>query len=142
MQLATASKAGRPWLCNVWYVMDNQDNVYWISRITRRHSEDIANNPQVACTFHKPYKGGPGLKGCALVIAGLAKSLSGADAEKVLQLYAEKYPQINDTPNLEETIAGTGKHLFYRLTPQNIVWWDETEGHDNPRQVLLDKNNI
>jgi uncharacterized protein YhbP (UPF0306 family) len=51
MQLASV-RDNKPWMCNVWYVMDEDHNVYWISRETRRHSLEIKDNPHVAATMH------------------------------------------------------------------------------------------
>src|SRR5665811_1000246 len=50
MQLATASD-GKPWACNIHYYSDDSLNLYWISTVERRHSQDIARNPQVAATI-------------------------------------------------------------------------------------------
>src|SRR5688572_9922168 len=60
MQLATC-RDSQPWLCHVWYVMDEEaGKIYFISRETRRHSQEIQGNEKVACTFHKWFGEGLG----------------------------------------------------------------------------------
>ena len=48
MQLATVGADGRPWVCNVWFAVDKDLNVYWFSATTRRHSKEILQNSHVA----------------------------------------------------------------------------------------------
>ena len=67
----------KPWLCNVWYVMDNDNNIYFMSRETRRHSKEIEQNPNVSCTFHKWFDEGLGQKGQAVIVGGTAEKLLG-----------------------------------------------------------------
>ena len=135
MQLAT-SRDHRPWLCNVWYVMDDEDNVYWISRETRRHSEDIAHNPHAACTFHKWFDSGLGEKGQAVVIAGEARKLRGNECRKPYELYTIRHPNLPGLQALEDFENETGHHFFYVLSPKEIMWWDEKNFPENPRQML------
>lgn len=134
MQLAT-SYDNQPWLCNVWYVRDPQDNIYFISRETRRHSIEIEKNPKVSCTFHKWFERGLGEQGQALVIAGKAKKMTGNEIEKPYTLYQERYPNLENFQSLDDFVNGTGHHFFYKITPKQIVWWDE-KNFDNPRQEI------
>lgn len=139
MQLAT-SKDNQPWLCNVWYVADEDDNIYFISRETRRHSMEIAQNPKVSCTFHKWFERGLGEQGQALVMQGLAKKMSGTEIAKPYDLYQKRYPHLTNFQDLEDFISGQGHHFFYKITPNKIVWWDE-KNFDQPRQEIDLKDN-
>ena len=54
MQLATVGEKG-PWICNVYYVADEEGNLYWSSARSRQHSKEIVNNSKVAATVvHDP----------------------------------------------------------------------------------------
>lgn len=134
MQLATA-RDNQPWLCNVWYVMDEDDNIYFISRETRRHSQEIADNPNVSCTFHKWFERGLGEQGQALVIAGRAEKLTGDAVEKPYTLYQARYPHLENFQALAHFQKEDGHHFFYKITPTEIVWWDEVN-FDQPRQEV------
>src|SRR2546429_174368 len=47
MSLGT-SKDSKPWVCEVHFVYDNDLNIYFRSKKIRRHSQEIAQNPNVA----------------------------------------------------------------------------------------------
>src|SRR5262249_21392251 len=47
MQLAT-SVDGHPWCCTVYYAVDSDLNLIWVSTPARRHSQEIAQNANVA----------------------------------------------------------------------------------------------
>lgn len=137
MQLAT-SRDGQPWLCNVWYVMDEASGkIYWISRETRRHSEEIEHNNKVACTFHQWFGEGLGQKGQALIIAGTARRLSGAACDKPFDLYQARYPGLAGFQSKEDFLTDKGDHYFYEITPTEIIWWDEENFPEQSRQKIL-----
>jgi len=136
MQLATVND-NKPWLCNVWYVMDDMQNVYWISRKTRRHSLDIEQNSHVACTFHRPFeKGFMKDVGQALVISGNAFLLQGEECEEPYKLYQSRFDALPNFQSLKAFLNDEGHHYFYKLVPEEIMWWDEKNFPDNPRQVI------
>lgn len=136
MQLAT-SMDNYPWLCHVWYVRDDENNIYWISRKTRRHSLEIDKNPNVACTFHKYFDGGlMEDKGQALILSGTAECLVGDSCKPAYALYAKRYPKILDFQSEDEFVLGSGHHYFYKLTPKSAIWWDEVNFPENPRQKI------
>ena len=47
MSLST-SVNNKPWTCTIHYYSDDDFNFYWISTPQRRHSQEIAQNPNVA----------------------------------------------------------------------------------------------
>ena len=55
MSLATSSH-NTPWVCEVHYAFDDDLNLYFRSLSSRRHSQEIANNPKVAGNIIKQYK--------------------------------------------------------------------------------------
>lgn len=135
MQLAT-SRDNQPWLCNVWYVHDTEtDNIYFTSRKTRRHSEDIAINERVACTFHKHYEDGLGQRGQSLVIAGKARLLTDELAiGKAFDLYEASHPKLSAMQARDVYCDGSGVHFFYEISPIEIVVFDDVNYPNNPRQ--------
>ena len=50
MQLATVGENG-PWICNVYFVADEEGNLYWTSARSRQHSKEIQSNQKVAATI-------------------------------------------------------------------------------------------
>lgn len=136
MQLATA-RDNKPWLCSVWYVMDDDNNIYWLSRKTRRHSEELADNSYASCTFTKQYHDGFGIdKGQALVASGTVEILMGDDCVTPYKLYTSCHPKMLEFQTLEDVKTDQGHHYLYKLTPEEIVWFDELNFPQDPRQVL------
>ena len=136
MQLATCEN-NQPWLCNVWFVNDDNNNIYWISRETREHSKQIKNNSNVACTFHKWFEEGLGQKGQALVISGQAEKLAGNVCEGPYDLYSKSYPKVLEFQTKKAFLNDEGHHFFYKVTPKRIVWFDEINFPEDPRQEVL-----
>lgn len=47
MSIATVSE-NKPWVCEVHFVADDDLNLYFVSKKSTRHCQEIANNPNVA----------------------------------------------------------------------------------------------
>lgn len=135
MQLATSANE-QPWLCNVWYVKDSDDNFYWTSRKTRRHSQEIAQNPKIACTFHQNFVEGLGQKGQAVIIAGHASLVVTNKIADIYDLYEQRYPKLPTMQDKQSFVDQTGDHFFYQVTPDEIIWWDEVNFPEDSRQVV------
>src|SRR3569833_2869808 len=54
MSLATCAN-DKPWVCEVHFVYDEELNVYFRSKLSRRHSQEIATNPNVAGNIIEPH---------------------------------------------------------------------------------------
>jgi uncharacterized protein YhbP (UPF0306 family) len=48
MEVATADKYGKPWVSPVFFVYDDEYNLYWVSNKDAIHSNNIKENSQVA----------------------------------------------------------------------------------------------
>lgn len=129
IQLATAVN-NQPWCCNVHTFIDDDFAFYWVSRLDRRHSQEIAANPQVgaASALHtsKPLVG--------LQVAGTATLVSDpAEVKRVM----EKYGAHNGSSRewLDDIISGRNPHKLYRLTPSRIAIFDQVHYADDPQQI-------
>lgn len=127
MQLATVSN-GNPWLCNVYFVTDEDNNIYWSSLKSRRHSKEILNNPLSACTIvHN------GEKKQALQITGKSYMISLEDSERVDNLYSKKFGE--KPTRLEEVRENLPEgRAYWVLKPETISFWDEVSFPDQPKQ--------
>lgn len=47
MVLGTADEAGRPWANPVWFAAEDDRTFYWVSSPEARHSQNIANRPEI-----------------------------------------------------------------------------------------------
>jgi uncharacterized protein YhbP (UPF0306 family) len=119
MQIATVSPGG-PWIATVYYVLDNDLNLYWLSWPTRRHSQEIAADNRVAAAIaiktDKPVIGTQ-MSGTAEVVTDLAV------IESVMKDYILKYDSGHTF--YEKAKAGDNQHHMYRLKPEAFVLFDE-----------------
>lgn len=136
MQVAT-SAGNKPWVCSVWYVHDENLNLYFISRKDRRHSQEIKNNSEVAGTIVIPHSEGIGQKVRGLQFEGKAEMMGLGGLFKAYQLLKKKYPNIvKHIPSLELIKKGSILVRVYQIIPTTIVLFDEINFPDNPRQEL------
>src|SRR5438552_15277179 len=73
MSLGT-SKDNKPWVCEVHFAYDEDLNLYYRSTPARRHSQEIADSPNVAGTIVKAVGLGEFCKG-AVYFEGTAELL-------------------------------------------------------------------
>lgn len=132
VQMATANN-NIPWICNVYYVVDNKLNIYWLSYPSRRHSIDIASNENVALTL--------AVKQSTPVIGvqaqGVASEVKNAAiVVKVMAMYIKKYglgQNFYKNLNLKKN-----KHVLYRFSPSQLMLFDEQHfEYDSPQEIKL-----
>ncbi len=129
MQLATVNN-GRPWVCTVNYVFDENWNLYWLSLRSRRHSQELTHHREVAGAIVKD----PSIKR-GLQFEGMAFEVKGEELTKIHNLYAQSY---GDKPGrlAEAQSEDASKRTYYGLEPSLFVLYDEVNFPENPRQEL------
>lgn len=130
MQLATAIN-NQPWVCNVWFVSDDDLNIYWFSSITRRHSDEVLNNNKVAGAIVIPQNPNDPPRG--LQFQGVAELLEDEEEiNKARSLYQEK---ILPSEKIDEFMSHKEKpHKFYKIKPSRFVLFDVVNFPENSRQ--------
>jgi uncharacterized protein YhbP (UPF0306 family) len=48
--ISTVDETGAPWAAPVWYVFDDNFDIYWWSPLETQHSKNICNNPNIYVT--------------------------------------------------------------------------------------------
>lgn len=131
MQLATVSESGAPWVASVYFTAGDEKSIYWLSEPQRRHSRQLATNARVAiAVVIKTDLPVIGLQG-----AGVAETVSDADeVAAVMQKYSEKYNGSGSEFHAR-FLAGTNRHLLYKLTLDELVLFDEL--HFDGAQVII-----
>lgn len=129
MQLATASGA-QPWICSVYCVADSSLNIYWLSLPDRRHSLELAKNPQaaiaVAIKADQPVVG--------FQAEGRAEVVNDpVIIKQIMQRYTEKHA--TGTDFYKNFIQGKNQHLLYRFVPKTFVLFDEVNFPGERQQV-------
>jgi uncharacterized protein YhbP (UPF0306 family) len=131
LQVAT-SKNDQPWVCTVYFAYDQDFNIYWISKPSRRHSEEIADNANAAGVIVLPHTPGDKVRG--IQFEGVAEKLANPEQIKESIGYYEK--RYNRPGIGEDMISGKNEHVLYRIKPRLIVLFDELNFPDDPRREL------
>ncbi|MFA6461671.1 MAG: pyridoxamine 5'-phosphate oxidase family protein [Candidatus Woesearchaeota archaeon] len=136
MQLATVKK-DQPWIINCWYTFDKDFNFYFISGQTSRHINELKNNPKVACSITPHYpleKLGQKVQG--LSFEGVAKEVSGFSLTEVFNNFVAKWKLAINHINLDRLKEGGAGSKLYVVKATKIVWFDQINFPDNPRQEI------
>ena|SRR5690606_3812895 len=127
MQLATAIN-NQPWICTVYFVIDDDLNIYWLSLSSRRHSREIAENNKVAATI--PIKQDQPVIG--VQVEGKAEEATDKPTiASVMKRYVTKY-KVGDK-FYDRLNEGKNQHHVYRLKPSVLVLFDELNFKDRGR---------
>ncbi len=133
MQLATVA-GEQPWVCTVRFVADDQQNLYWASLPTRRHSQELKDHAQVAGAVVVQNVIGTPVIG--IQIEGSAEMLEPPlDNRAIAERYAAKFKR--DPAWVEDFMAGKTEHRLYKLTPSSIYLFDEEHFPGGERQKVL-----
>ncbi len=130
MQIATVS-GDQPWICTVYFVEDDDLNLYWLSLPTRRHSQEIAAHSKVAVAvpikFDKPVTG--------IQAEGVAAPVTDKQTiADIMRRYVERYNSGQQFYDL--FVAGQNQHVLYKFTPSKYVLFDEVTFPDDGRKEI------
>jgi len=104
-----------PWVCEVHFAYDKELNLYFRSLESRRHSQEIAKNPNVAGNIVRQHELGDKVIG--VYFEGKSQKLNpGKDQEKAFQCIKNCLSASDDI--LEEASREDG-HQFYKITVSN-----------------------
>ncbi|GAC1500854.1 MAG: hypothetical protein NVS1B10_04720 [Candidatus Saccharimonadales bacterium] len=138
MQLATVSN-NLPWSATVYYVHDDDYNIYWASLESRQHSHHLEINPNVAVTIPVNFKKVDPVVG--IQMAGLAKKLELSEANRnIVSKYALKFSRSHEW--IDDFIKGKTDHKLYKFIPHKIVLFDEVNFKDSPKKVILNISTV
>lgn len=130
MQVATID-GDQPWICTVYFVTDENQNLYWISIPERRHSQEISKHRKVATTIAVTKKLGDPVIG--LQLEGDAAEIKDTSVIiKAMRLYTDKFSSGEEFYN--DFIAGKNSHKLYCIKPRLIVLFDEKNFPDDSRK--------
>ena len=127
MSLAT-SVDGKPWVCEVHFVCDDDLNLYFRSLASRRHSQEISQNSQVAGNIVEQHDLTMAPRG--LYFEGQAAMLTGLteDSPEYL-LFVDRFGKGRE---ILEDAANPDGAQFYKITVSDWYMFDARES--NPSQ--------
>lgn len=131
MSLATCAN-DKPWICEVHFVFDNELNFYFRSTPHRKHSEEIAENPNVAGNIVTQHFLGQKVRG--VYFEGIAEKLENVDKNHVAyKLYCQRFGTGEEI--LAEAEKNTG-HGFYKITVKKFALFDGYESSPSQKYEL------
>lgn len=130
MVIATCQN-NQPWVATVFYSYDDDLHFYFLSRLHRRHSQEILKNKKVAMAIaDRHFNLGDKVKG--IQIEGTCQALSGEDAKHAFAHYKKRFPQAEkimeeDALTREEASFAENEviHRIWKVTPVMIKVFDE-----------------
>ena len=122
MSIAT-SRDNKPWISEVHFSYDTELNLYFISRPSRRHSLEVADNKQIAGNIIKQHAKGEKVRG--VYYEGVIDMLDGVDEQHASFVsYDGRFGCGTDV--LQEQSEENG-HRWYKITVNKFYLFDELE---------------
>lgn len=123
MSLATFS--GKPWISVVYYAIDANLSLYFVSEPGTRHCKDLLLNPKVACSITDSGQKATDKK-VGVQIEGIASLVTHKEQTKLaLRLWNKANQGVKSVINFENMQNGTIKSRVFKIEPQVIKFFNE-----------------
>ncbi len=125
LTLATQAD-GFPWAAAVFYACDGLDLIF-LSKPQTRHARNLAQDPRCAVTIQRDYSDWPQIKG--IQAEGLCHELQGAERERAVALYGQRFPLVGRAGGAPLAIArALALVAWYRFRPERLCVIDNSLG--------------
>lgn len=122
--MALATHGENPWICWVFFLIDDDLNVYFISPDSQ-HTQHIAQNPHVACAMTDTTQPPAGTKK-GVQMHGVAEQVTGI---KQLKWFFKMWKEILVRDEKKLTYDNYHNKVLsshvYKITPQKIKWFNQ-----------------
>ena len=125
MVLATADGDGRPWATPVWFAADGLAQFFWVSRTTRRHSDNIEERPEVALAIFDSTT--PVGEAEAVYVQAVAGRVDDADLAAALAVFGEKSLARGLRAWESADVTGEAPHRLYVARATEVFVLDPNE---------------
>lgn len=85
--ISTVDVTGEPWAAPVWYVFDDNLDIYWWSPLDTQHSKNISQNPNIYVTIFDSTL--PEGEGVGLYLRARASEISEDELDSAIERYNE-----------------------------------------------------
>lgn len=131
MSLATCAD-NKPWVCEVHYVYDDDLNLYFRSKIDRRHSQEIQQNSYVAWNMIEQHARVD--KPRWVYFEWICKMMLGVNnSSLVYQLFNQRFGLGEE---ILEDMEEEGGHQFYKISVSNFALFDKRESNPSQKYEL------
>ncbi len=131
LSLATC-RDNRPWVCEVHFAYDNDLNLYFISRASRRHSKEMADNERVAGNIVTQHVIDQKPRG--VYFEGKGMLLEDVDEyHPAYTLYSERFGVEKEILDEAKTPEG---YKFYKIEVDAYYFFDARDSHPSKKYEL------
>jgi uncharacterized protein len=118
LSLATVSADNTPTIAPLFYVSDEDLNLYWLSSPRSRHSVNLSERSTVAVTIYPSVWNWEQIRG--LQIEGHGLAIENEERQQAVTRYRNKFTL---PTSFDAQIAAS---TFYKLTPRWLRWLDNS----------------
>lgn len=123
--MALATYGETPWICWVFYVVDEKFNIYFISSPKTQHAIDIASNNKVACAISDTTQNPLGDKK-GVQIWGTVEEVT---LKEKLQTFFEMWKNTINNNEQKLTYKNYADKVLdskvYKIVPKKIKWFNQ-----------------
>lgn len=135
-QMAVATSGRFPWICTVYYSIDNDLNIYFLTSPSTIHGKQIAKNPKVAVAISDAPQS-PNSKKKGLQIYGLCKQISGArKVTHAITLWNKTLGVTSKDYSYEGMIKKAISGRMYKITPKKIKFFNEDLAEEGKERLI------
>jgi uncharacterized protein YhbP (UPF0306 family) len=137
--MAMATQGKHAWITTVYYVSDDNLNLYFISPPKSEHSQHLKENNEVACAIADSHQNAADPK-VGLQLYGTASEEKGLHTIKwMLKMYNKLYPASKEKFNFKNFESKMMSSRVYKVTPKKIKLFNQElfKDRDNKEEIYL-----
>jgi uncharacterized protein YhbP (UPF0306 family) len=137
MQLSTLDGDGAPYVNNLWFASSFEpDRLYFISRPTRVHCENIRQRPRVAGAILAIELADLGQPVRGVTFTGTAVELPNVGIDAQVAVYVQRWPSAAQAIDPLRLASGEAHHRVYQVVVDSWILYDEVNFRADPRQPV------
>lgn len=128
----STSTSDSPYICNLFYVCDDDLNIYFLSSKKTRHAQELKDNPRVAVSIYDPLSA-PGKSVIGLQATGKVSEAKGIELIKMFKSYLSIFPATKVNIDMLKQVSFDSR--LFKFKPDVIYFMDKS--HFEKRQEVI-----
>ena len=136
--MTIASCEGGIWIASVYYGVDDDLRIYFISPMDAKHSKQILQSSEIAFAVAWYDTKNPGNRKAVQGLGTCTMAESEKDIRKGMQLHNRNFPQFADRLTPEYLLANDQGTRVWIVAPKYVKFWnDELYGDEETEEFYL-----
>lgn len=136
LQMVVATYGKFPWICTVYYAVDEDLSIYFLTSPSTIHSEQVAQNPKVAVAIADSPQSLTGKK-AGLQMSGICTLLEKeSEVREALSLWCEKLEVKSPDYSYEGMQTGKISGRMYKIVPKKIKFFNEKLAEEGEEKLI------